>query len=72
MREHWKMRQRRELSFGNVLFLHKAEPLSQTIWGVSDDHSWIPNGAVLPFDAQKQPKPAFFAIADAFDHKPQP
>ena len=41
----------------------------QTVWGVSDDHSWIPNGEVLPWNAEKQPKPAFFAIADAFEGK---
>ena len=46
--------------------------VSQSVWGVSDDHSWIPNGAVLPWDAEKQPKPAFYAIADAFECKPEP
>ncbi|KAF9257616.1 glycoside hydrolase [Marasmius fiardii PR-910] len=40
--------------------------VSVTIWGVSDDHSWIPHGEVLPWDGEKQPKPAFFAIAEAF------
>ncbi|KAL5481163.1 hypothetical protein ACEPAI_10104 [Sanghuangporus weigelae] len=43
-----------------------------TTWGVSDDHSWLPNYNVLPFDAQKQPKPAFYAIADAFQGIPIP
>ncbi|KAL5522844.1 hypothetical protein ACEPAG_8862 [Sanghuangporus baumii] len=43
-----------------------------TTWGVSDDHSWLPNGNALPFNAQKQPKPAFYAIADAFQGKPIP
>ncbi|KAL5522907.1 hypothetical protein ACEPAF_1174 [Sanghuangporus sanghuang] len=43
-----------------------------TTWGVSDDHSWLPNGNVLPWNAQKQPKPAFYAIADAFQGKPIP
>lgn len=39
----------------------------QTTWGVSDDHSWLaPLGNALPFDGEKQPKPAFFALADAF------
>ncbi|EJC99117.1 uncharacterized protein FOMMEDRAFT_142779 [Fomitiporia mediterranea MF3/22] len=46
--------------------------VSVTVWGVSDDHSWIPNGEVLPWNAEKQPKPAFFAIADAFEGKPEP
>ncbi|KAK7032532.1 hypothetical protein VNI00_012930 [Paramarasmius palmivorus] len=40
--------------------------VSVTIWGVSDDHSWIPNGHVLPWDEEKRPKPAFYAIANAF------
>ncbi|KIP04450.1 glycoside hydrolase family 10 protein [Phlebiopsis gigantea 11061_1 CR5-6] len=46
--------------------------VSVSVWGVSDDHSWIPNGEVLPWDAEKQPKPAFYAIADAFEGKPRP
>lgn len=46
--------------------------VSVTVWGVSDDHSWIPNGQVLPWDANKNPKPAFFGIADAFQGKPSP
>lgn len=44
-------------------------PDLKSVWGVSDDHSWIPNGEVLPWDAEKQPKPAFYAIADAFSGK---
>ncbi|EEB92716.1 hypothetical protein MPER_08735, partial [Moniliophthora perniciosa FA553] len=40
--------------------------VSVTIWGVSDDHSWIPDGEVLPWDKNKEPKQAFFGIADAF------
>ncbi|PSR75767.1 hypothetical protein PHLCEN_2v8884 [Hermanssonia centrifuga] len=46
--------------------------VSTSVWGVSDDHSWIPNGSVLPWNAEKQPKPAFYAIADAFEGKPEP
>ena len=42
----------------------------QTDWGVSDDHSWLgPLGNGLPFDKEKAPKPAFFALADAFQGK---
>ncbi|KAF9259234.1 glycoside hydrolase [Marasmius fiardii PR-910] len=40
--------------------------VSVTVWGISDDYSWIPDGEVLPWDREKQPKPAFFAIAEAF------
>ncbi|KAF5344421.1 hypothetical protein D9758_015476 [Tetrapyrgos nigripes] len=43
--------------------------VSVTVWGISDDHSWIPNGEVLPWDGNKNPKPAFFAIGDAFKRK---
>ncbi|KLO13398.1 glycoside hydrolase [Schizopora paradoxa] len=46
--------------------------VSVTVWGVSDDHSWIPLGNPLPWNDIKQPKPAFFAIADAFEGKPEP
>ena len=44
----------------------------QSVWGVSDDHSWIPTGFPLPWNTEKQPKPAFYAIADAFEGKPEP
>jgi endo-1,4-beta-xylanase len=45
---------------------------TQSVWGISDRLSWIapPNGNVLPWDAQSQPKPAFYAIADALQGKP--
>jgi len=43
--------------------------VSVTVWGVSDDHSWINGGNPLPWDAVKNPKPAFFAMADAFQGK---
>ncbi|ESK87274.1 glycosyl hydrolase family 10 [Moniliophthora roreri MCA 2997] len=43
--------------------------VSLTIWGVSDDHSWLPNGHVLPWDGNKQPKPAFYALAGAFKNE---
>ncbi|KAG8736697.1 hypothetical protein FRC10_009042 [Ceratobasidium sp. 414] len=41
-----------------------------TTWDTSDDHSWIPGvfpgqGAALLFDANKKPKPAYYAVADA-------
>ncbi|KAJ7587413.1 glycoside hydrolase superfamily [Mycena floridula] len=43
--------------------------VSVTVWGISDDHSWISGGNPLPWDAVKSPKPAFFAMADAFEGK---
>lgn len=51
------------------LLMRTHFPDLKSVWGVSDDHSWIPNGEVLPWDAEKQPKPAFYAIADAFSGK---
>ena len=44
-----------------------------TIWAYSDYYSWIPSvfsgqGAALPWDEQLKPKPAFYGIADAFNH----
>ena len=53
------------LSVGDVL----SRVVLQNVLGVSDDHSWNPNGEVLPRNAEKQPKSAFFAIADAFEGK---
>lgn len=41
----------------------------KAVWGISDEHSWIADGAVLPWDAEKNPKPAFYAMADAFKGK---
>ncbi|KAG9044903.1 hypothetical protein FS837_007329 [Tulasnella sp. UAMH 9824] len=40
-----------------------------TTWDTSDDYSWVPStfsgqGAALLFDANKQPKPAYKAVAD--------
>jgi GH35 family endo-1,4-beta-xylanase len=34
-----------------------------------DNYSWLPNGHVLPWDAAGQPKPAYYAIADALQGK---
>jgi endo-1,4-beta-xylanase len=62
-----------------------AEPAVKTVlmWGVSDSHTWLNDGPThkrkqpnrpqrsLPFDNDYQPKPAFFAIRDAFDHRPK-
>nr|QNS31435.1 XYN9 [Ceratobasidium cereale] len=41
-----------------------------TTWDTSDDHSWVPGtfpgtGAALLFDSNKEPKPAYYAVADA-------
>lgn len=40
-------------------------------WGISDKYSWIPAaypglGWALPWDANYNPKPAYFAMRDAF------
>ncbi|KDQ12653.1 glycoside hydrolase family 10 protein [Botryobasidium botryosum FD-172 SS1] len=41
-----------------------------TTWDTSDDYSWVPStfpgeGAALLFDANKSPKPAYYAVANA-------
>ncbi|CAE7167973.1 unnamed protein product [Rhizoctonia solani] len=41
-----------------------------TVWDTSDDYSWIPSvfpgqGDALLFDSNKQPKPAYYSVADA-------
>jgi endo-1,4-beta-xylanase len=45
--------------------------VSVTIWGVTDASSWVPGvfagyGAALPFDENYNPKPAYYALADAY------
>ncbi|WP_051939054.1 endo-1,4-beta-xylanase [Phaeacidiphilus oryzae] len=42
-----------------------------TVWGFDDGDSWIPGfftgyGAATPYDADYQPKPAYYALANAF------
>jgi endo-1,4-beta-xylanase len=41
--------------------------ISYTVWGVSDDQSWVPStfpgeGAALLYDANLQPKPQYFVV----------
>lgn len=44
------------------------------LWGFTDAHSWVPDffenpqAAPLIFDRNYQPKPAYFALAEAFAH----
>jgi len=45
-----------------------------TIWGASDNYSWIPaffkgEGAATLFDSAMQPKPAYYAVESAFQQK---
>ncbi|PVF96555.1 glycoside hydrolase [Serendipita vermifera] len=43
--------------------------VSVTAWGIMDNHSWLPYGYVLPWDSAGNPKPAYYAIANAFQGK---
>ena len=47
-----------------VFIKHSDKISSVTIWGVTDDYSWIPQDPLI-FDRNKNPKPAFWAILDA-------
>lgn len=43
-----------------------------SLWGLSDNHSWISWGHPLLFDENFRPKPAFFAVIDALEDAPAP
>ncbi len=36
-----------------------------TVWGVSDNHTWLAGTSPLPFDSRYQPKPAWDALIEA-------
>ena len=49
-----------------VLLQHRTDIRRVTFWGVSDADSWLNRGRVnhpLLWDRQRQPKPAFDAVA---------
>lgn len=59
--------------YANVITSCKntAKCVGITIWDLSDDHSWVPAvfpgyGSALPFDANKQPKPLYWSILNAW------
>ncbi|WP_162539319.1 endo-1,4-beta-xylanase [Granulicella sp. WH15] len=70
-------------TYRDFLNVALAEPSVKDllIWGVGDSHTWLNDGPThhrkqpnrpqrsLPFDNDYRPKPAFFAIRDAFDHR---
>jgi endo-1,4-beta-xylanase len=50
-----------------VVGLCAAEPRCEgvTFWGFTDAHTWISGDRPLLYDAQYQPKPAYFGVLDA-------
>lgn len=72
-------------AYRNYLDLVLQEPAVKAVltWGSDDNHTWLndvpthkkkqPNRAArpLPFDTNYQPKPAFFAMREDFDHVPR-
>ncbi|MDQ2086384.1 endo-1,4-beta-xylanase [Herbivorax sp. ANBcel31] len=60
-------------NYGDVTSIAVDNPNVNTfvIWGFTDEYSWIPNhfqgeDHALIFDRDYMPKPAYFAVADAF------
>ena len=59
---------------GGFLELPRHQQLAFAVWGLDDKRSWLryrtsggdPADAPCPFDDDERPKPAFFALADAF------
>lgn len=69
--------------YGEYLNLVLAEPNVKAVltWGITDKYTWLNHHNTrsdgqqqrcLPFDADYQPTPAFFAMRKAFDSRPQP
>jgi len=55
-----------------------AEPATRqiTFWGISDEHSWVPDKflgweGALPFDADGEPKPFFYGVTEALRQAPK-
>ena len=53
--------------YRDVVRVCVAEPRcgAITFWGFTDAHTWIGGDRPLLFDAQYQPKPAYFGVLDA-------
>ena len=72
-------------TYTDFLTVALAEPAVKAVllWGLSDSHTWLNNGPThhrkqpnrpqrsLLFDKDYKPKPAFFAVRDAFDRRPK-
>ncbi len=61
--------------YGNVVkaCMSVSRCTDMTVWGVDDGHSWVPGtfpgqGAALLFDANYQPKPAFYSALQALNN----
>lgn len=54
-------------AYREVVGVCMAEPRCEavTFWGFTDAHTWLTGDRPLLFDAQYQPKPAFYGVLDA-------
>jgi endo-1,4-beta-xylanase len=54
-------------AYRDVVGVCMTEPRCEavTFWGFTDAHTWLTGDRPLLFDAQYQPKPAFFGVIDA-------
>ena len=72
-------------TYGQFLDVALADPAVKLMltWGVSDRRTWLNDGPThhrkqpnrpqrsLLFDSDYRPTPAFFAVREAFDHRPK-
>lgn len=64
-----KTQQAKDYAYVTQVCVDSPACVGITVWETSDDYSWIPGvfptqGDALLFDADKNPKPAYYAVAD--------